>query len=97
MTKKKILRGLFYIIIFIVIVFSLILIWPVHRKHSIMARKVESLEKEFEAKNAQCASLNKEVKDLESNPKAVEKVAREKFNLCKEGEVILKYKEPKKK
>ena len=35
--------------------------------------------------------LNREVHDLEHKPAAAEKVAREKYNLCREGEIILKY------
>ena len=47
-----------------------------------------------ELKNAQneCLTLTREVHDLEHSAAAAEKVAREKYNFCREGEQILIYK-----
>ena len=89
--KNNIISLFFYLVAVIIIVFSLLLIWPVHLKYRKMKASVDSLNDALEKKTAECVKLNKEVQELESEPKAVEKVAREKFNMCKEGEVILKY------
>ena len=40
--------------------------------------------------------LQKEVTALESSPAAIARIARENYRLCKEGEVVLYYKTPKK-
>lgn len=89
--KNNIISLFFYLVAVIVIVFSLLLIWPVHMKYRKMKSNVDTLNETLEKKTAECVKLNKEVQELETEPKAVEKVAREKFNMCKEGEVILKY------
>ncbi|MGN0849596.1 MAG: septum formation initiator family protein, partial [Victivallaceae bacterium] len=44
-----------------------------------------------ESKQAISNELANEVHQLQTSPEAVEKVAREKFNLCKEGETVLHY------
>ena len=95
--KRKIIAIFLYLIIAIILVFSLILIWPVHRKYKKMKGYVDSLQEDYSQKNDECARLNKDVHDLSHNPTAVEKVAREKFELCREGEVILKYDKKKSK
>jgi len=89
--KNNIISLFFYLIAVIVIIFALLLIWPVHLKYRKMKANVDSRNEALEKKTAECVKLNKEVQELESEPKAVEKIAREKFNMCKEGEVILKY------
>jgi cell division protein FtsB len=89
--KRKIISYFIYLIIGIILVFSLILIWPVERKRKKMQTQVDALNKELADKTAQTIKLRKDVDGLENDPEAVEKVAREKFNLCKPGEVILKY------
>ena len=89
--KNNIISLYFYLIAVIVIVFALLLIWPVHLKYRKMKANVDSLSEALEKKTEECLKLNREVQELESSPRAVEKVAREKFNMCKEGEVILKY------
>lgn len=95
--KKKIFSVFFYLVIAVILISALALIWPVHRKYEKMKNSVDVLNEELAAKSAEAAKLNKFVNDLETGPKAVEKVAREKFGLCKDGELILKYeKQPQK-
>jgi cell division protein FtsL len=95
MEKKssKIFPVLFLLLIVAVLACSMILVWPVYRKNLKLQKEVSDLEKKLNEKSAECIELKKFVHDLEHNPRAVEKVAREKFNLCKEGEVVIKYKQ----
>ena len=74
-----------------ILVFSLIFVWPAYKKYSKLRDFVAELNEELNAKSAECIALNREVHDLEHRPSAAEKVAREKFNLCREGELVLKY------
>jgi cell division protein FtsB len=89
--KRKIISFFIYLIIAIILIFSLILIWPVERKRKKMQSQVDALNEELARKTSDTIKLKTEVDGLENDPEAVEKVAREKFNLCKPGEVILKY------
>ena len=49
-----------------------------------------------DAKRAERDALQKEVAALHSSPAAIEKVAREKFHFCKDGEIIMYYRKPTK-
>ncbi len=91
---KKIQRGLsvvLTVLILVVLGFSLKLFWPaMHRSQEVEA-EYNRLREESDRKTAECIELNREVHDLEHSPEAIEKVARERFNFCREGEVILRY------
>ena len=54
---------------------------------------VARLAEDRDRKNAEVLSLQAEVHDLEHNASAIEKVAREKYRLCREGETIFIYSE----
>ena len=58
-----------------------------------MKNDLAALNHELQMKINESVTLNREVHDLEHKPSAAEKVAREKYNLCKEGEIILQYEE----
>jgi len=91
--KKKIIIYFFYLIVLMLIVSSAILIWPVYRKYQKRKMIVSELREQAALKTAECVKLNKEVYGLEHKPAIVEKVAREKFGLCQEGESVMRYKE----
>ncbi|CUT01136.1 Septum formation initiator [Candidatus Kryptobacter tengchongensis] len=50
------------------------------------------LKKEIELIEKENASLRQKIHELETNPKAVEKIAREKYGMAKEGEEVFKIK-----
>lgn len=81
----------FFIIFILLVSVTVVLIVPVYSKYQKMEQELRKLEKELEEKNAECIRLNKQVHGLQRSPKAVEKVGREKFGLCREGETIYKY------
>jgi len=90
--KKKIIIYFFYLIVLMLVVSSAILIWPVYRKYQKRKIHIYELREQAAMKTAECVKLNKEVYGLEHKPAAVEKVAREKFGLCQEGETVMRYK-----
>lgn len=92
--KQKIVSAFFYIFAFSLLAFAAVLVWPVYRKYTRINEHVMELKEELSRKNDECAELNKLVHDLEHRPAAVERVAREKFGFCKDGEIILKYQMP---
>ena len=91
--KKKIIIYFFYLIVLMLIVSSAILIWPVYRKYQKRKSNVAELRELAALKTAESVKLNREVYGLEHKPAIVEKVAREKFGLCQEGESVMRYKE----
>lgn len=91
--KKNIIAYFSYLIIAVIVISFAILIWPVYRQYKKHEEKLSSLREQAAIKTAECIRLNKEVHDLQHSPRAVEKVAREKFGLCRDGEIVMKYKD----
>jgi cell division protein FtsL len=89
---EKFLKLLYFAVFAILIVISFVLIFPAYTHLQKMKDKKDELQKKLEEKQAECLELRQLFSDLESNPKAVEKIAREKFGLCKRDEVIYIYK-----
>ncbi len=84
------------IFIIIVLIMTVLFLYPryqtrnrklkeLHRQQEILTRKKNEREK-----------LRKKVDDLANSPAAVEKIAREKFGMAREGETILLLPEQKK-
>ncbi|HBC86119.1 MAG TPA: hypothetical protein DCZ94_04105 [Lentisphaeria bacterium] len=88
----KFLKLLYFAVFAILIIISFVLLFPAYTNLKKVKSSNEELKKELEEKQAECLELRQLFNDLESNPKAVEKVAREKFGLCKRDEVIYIYK-----
>jgi len=76
----------------IILIISFVLIIPAYTNLQKKKSENEDLKKKLEEKKAECLELRQLFSDLETNPKAVEKVAREKFGLCRRDEVIYIYK-----
>ena len=89
---EKFLKLLYFAVFAILIVISFVLLFPAYTHLQKMKVKKDELQKKLEEKQAECLELRQLFSDLEANPKAVEKVAREKFGLCKRDEVIYIYK-----
>ena len=89
---EKFIKLLYLALFAILVVISFVLIFPAYTNLQKMKDKKDELQKKLEEKQAECLELRQLFSDLESNPKAVEKVAREKFGLCKRDEVIYIYK-----
>jgi cell division protein FtsL len=51
---------------------------------------IRRVKSEIEALNRENAALQQAVKDLKSDPRAIEKIAREELILAKPGEIIIK-------
>ena len=91
-TVQKMLSGTLYVILAVVLVGAVILILPVYWKYVTMQDENTRMEQEYRALREEQQRMLKEVHDLESESLAVEKIAREKSNLCRKNEQILIYK-----
>lgn len=69
---------------------------PVYRSYQKKQAELGTLNEQLNDKRDESARLNTEVGELSRSPAAVEKVAREKFGLVKDGERVIKYAVPEK-
>lgn len=78
----------------ILILGCIMLIYPARVQYARQLEFYSRIKAEADQKRYERDALQKEVAELQSSPKAIEKVARENFRLCKEGEVVMYYKRP---
>lgn len=90
--KRKIVLYFFYLLVVLLVLSSAVLILPVYRKYQKRYEYLAKLKEEAAIKTAESIELNREVHSLKYSSGAVEKVAREKFGLCKPGETVIHYK-----
>ena len=86
--KRKVIIGGVGFLLFVLTVASffgkrgLIEIYRTKRSQEVLLQKIEQLE-------ARKGKLERDIEELRKNPKAVEKKAREKLGLVKEGEIVI--------
>ena len=86
--KKKVFIGGVGFLLFVLTVASffgkrgLIEIYRTKRKQEALLQKIVQLEERK-------GKLQRDIEELQTNPKAVEKKAREKLGLVKEGEIVI--------
>ena len=88
---KRVVSVFLFILLIIIFVFALTLFSPAIKRTRDVEQKLEQQQMILENKKNVRISLLREVHDLERNPIAAEKVARERFGMCKEGEIVIKY------
>ena len=89
----KLLTGFIYLLLVLVLIISGILVLPAYRKYRSTEQDVEMLQADLDRVKSEYLTLQQEVHDLQHNASAVEKVAREQYHLCRDGEVIYIYSE----
>jgi len=86
--KKKAITGVVVFFLFVLTVTSffgkrgLIEIYRTRRKQEVLLQKIKKLEEKK-------VKLERDIEELRKNPKAIEKKAREKLGLVKEGEIVI--------
>lgn len=89
---KSVSNYIFYFLILLIVLAAAALLLPAYRQYRIQKKKELRLEQRARRMKTEREKRHAEVEALENSPAAVEKVAREKFNLVKEGETVLVYK-----
>ena len=89
----KLLTGFIYLLLVLVLITSGILVLPAYRKYKQTEQDVEILQADLDRVKSEYLTIQQEVHDLQHNASAVEKVAREQYHLCRDGEVIYIYSE----
>ena len=80
----------------ILLMVSAAVIYPARLQYERQKEFYERTKVEADRVRAERDALQKEVSALQSSPTAIEKVARENYRLCKEGEIVMYYKKPQK-
>jgi cell division protein FtsB len=86
--KRKVIIGGVGFLLFVLTLASffgkrgLIEIYRTKRRQEVLLQKIEQLE-------TRKGKLERDIEELRKNPKAVEKKAREKLGLVKEGEIVI--------
>ena len=88
---RKFFQVLFYLLFASLFIFGGVMLLKSWNDLRNMRQLVSELEAKLDDKSNNVLELNDNIQALESNPHAVEKVAREKFKLCKEGEIIINF------
>ena len=80
----------------ILLMVSAAVIYPARLQYERQKEFYERTKAQADRVRAERDALQKEVSALQSSPTAIEKVARENYRLCKEGEIVMYYKKPQK-
>ena len=70
------------------------MIYPARLQYARQLEFHERVQAEAAKKRAEREALQREVMALENSPAAIERIARENFRLCRDGEVIMYYEKP---
>ena len=90
---QKMISVVLYAILIVILAASVILIIPVYNKAKNKENEVARLEEQKRELAKQYSMMLAEVYELEHKAFAIEKIAREKYRLCRENEQILTYDE----
>lgn len=88
---RKIILYLVYAMIAASVILAFALLFPAYNDLKKMKARITEIEQELEKRKTEAMELRQLLLELETNPKAIEKIAREKYNLCKPDDVIYKY------
>ncbi len=91
MTLNKILTWLLLLGCAILFAVGLAILVPKHDKMKKMQDAISSLDGKLALEKAELQRMKEEYRDLHSDPDTVEKIAREKYNLCRNGEIVYRY------
>jgi len=91
---KRFLKIILAAVIVVIALASVVLIFPSYYKYKSVKEKEYHVNKEIELKKAEYVKLKAQVNSLNNNTEEVEKIAREKYNMAKEGEMVYKFKKP---
>lgn len=94
--KNQTSNYLVYFLLILIVAAAAVFLLPVFRKYQKRQLELSELNRQLDQRKEENAQLNTEVANLRNSPEAVEKVAREKFGLVKDGETVMKYQKPEK-
>ena len=94
--KREIGYFFWFAAVVLVAALAVLLIFPVYREYRSSRRELAEREARRSELREELGEKLSEVNALENTSEAVEKVAREKYNLVRQGETVLTYPTPRK-
>lgn len=68
--------------------------WPVIRQNERMRREILRLDREIQREEEIARQLSDAIRALQEDPKAVERLARERLGLARPGETVIRFEPP---
>ena len=84
------------LIVFVMVCLGMVgAVWlgPVYRENRATRESIGHLQTSLERQAQEIERLNRELRELRTDYRAIERVAREKFGMCRPGEEIYHFKE----
>ncbi len=91
-SKTKLFNGFCVATIVLLLIFITFFLLPEYKIYKGMKQKVDRLTNELQINENKYLELNSIIYKLEKDPRMIEKVARNKYNLCKKGDIIFNVK-----
>jgi len=97
-SKRKSTVSTYLLLFVLALIFAAaaVLLLPVYRSYQKKQAELGSLTEQLNDKRDESARLKTDVADLRDSPAAIERVARERFGLAKDGERVIRYPVPEK-
>lgn len=95
--KSVFLSYICYTLLLLMLAVCSILLWPVYREYTSQQKELIRLRAELDKLKEERNARRKTANALENSPAEVEKIAREKYRLVKEGETVLIFPDRQKK
>lgn len=92
--KSTVSTYLLFFVLILVLAAAAVLLLPVYRDYQKKQQELAEVNAQLNDRKEERTELSSEVSGLARSPEAVEKVAREKFGLVKEGETVFRYDPP---
>lgn len=94
--KEKVLDILVVFFFFLLLITAVVLLFPAWQNYRKISAGEEAKRRQLEAARRERQTYLDRRNRLHNSPSEVERVAREKFNFAKEGEVVISYPPEKK-
>ena len=88
---KRFLQMVFFALLAVIAVAAVVLVFPSFHKYNTIKKRQLEASKELDEQTNECLILRKKLNNIENNTSEIEKIAREKFNYCKQGETVYKF------
>lgn len=88
------ISGFHFLIISVLLLWSVYWLWPAWREQKQTARTLQKINQEIIQRQKVKEDLQASIHRLKTDPRAVERVARDKFGLCRPGEKIYDFGAP---
>lgn len=84
----KVLNVFFLLLFLAVMAAAVFFVMPVYLRNNELKLEIADMEKSLAAQRLEIARLRAEKDALSKDNEAIERIARERFGLCREGETI---------